>query len=85
MNPFDMVLGIVLIGAISKMYYHYVKNKSETTRHMSELETKFKMTEGAKQGKRIENLEKRVQALETIVIEKDYELKKKFETLAKDR
>ena len=81
MNPFEMVIVIVLIGAGAGVFKAYFKHKESLSRKQSTLETEDLLTRVDNQEKIIRALRKRIEALESIVIRDEYELNRKFKEL----
>ena len=75
MTVFEMVFGIVLIGAIAGMY----KSKQQSKRYHSRSEEEISELDGRMD--KLEDLEKRIQVLETIVTSKNYDLKDEIDRL----
>jgi len=75
MNPFEMVLGIVLIGCVTGVIRRYLR-----VLHARELRGG---DQGAVEGRlaKLETLEERVRTLEAIVTDRGYDLKREFENL----
>jgi hypothetical protein len=81
MDPFQMVIVIVLIVFGSKAFKYYLEHKENfSTKHSGMDIEKILMSLDA-QKKINQALEKRIQALETIIIQDDYELNRKFKEL----
>ena len=75
MQVFEMVVIIVAIVFIYKAISDLSKHKSMHKADISELDERLKKLE------KIENLEERVQVLEKIVTDKNYDLKDKIDSL----
>ncbi|CAN5138213.1 hypothetical protein BH24PSE2_BH24PSE2_04680 [soil metagenome] len=72
MNPFEFVIAVVLIMAIAGLIKHRDKQRFQSREAAPELDAKLK---------RIEDLEHRVQVLEKIVTDRNYDLRRQFEDL----
>lgn len=81
MNPFEMVIVIVLIGVGAGMYKTYLQHKEGLSKKQSTVETEDLRTKVDNQEKIIQALRKRIEALESIVIRDEYELNRKFREL----
>jgi len=81
MNPFEMVIVIVLIGTGAGVFKAYLKHKESLSRKQSTVETDDLLTRVDNQEKIIRALRKRIEALESIVIRDEYELNRKFKEL----
>jgi len=81
MNPFEMVIVIVLIGTGAGVFKAYLKHKEGLSRKQSTVETEELLTRVDNQEKIIRALRKRIEALESIVIRDEYELNRKFREL----
>lgn len=73
MNTFEMVVLIVLISVVAGVVNNYIKSRVDSAGAASE--------ELAEKLARLELLEERVQTLERIVTNRDFELKEKFRNL----
>jgi hypothetical protein len=73
MDPFEMVLGIVLITSIAGVINNHLKAKRSGTR-IHDLDERLN---------KLEVLEQRVQALEAIVTDRSFDLRSKIDELAK--
>jgi hypothetical protein len=73
MDPFEMVLGIVLITSIAGVINNHLKTKNSGSR-IDDLDERLN---------RIEDLEQRVRALESIVTDGNFDLRRKLDELAK--
>lgn len=75
MNPFEMVVVIVLISCAAGVVNNHIKARNSGDR-VSNLDQRLA---------RLEALEKRVQALEAIVTDESFDLKQRFNRLGGDR
>jgi len=75
MNPFEMVVVIVLITCVAGIINNHIKARSSGDR-VSNLDQRLA---------RLETLEQRVQALESIVTDEGFELKQRLNRLGGDR
>jgi hypothetical protein len=73
MDPFEMVLGIVLITSIAGVINNHLQAKRSGTR-IHDLDERLN---------KLEVLEQRVQALEAIVTDRSFDLRSKIDELAK--
>ncbi len=87
MDPFKMVVLIVLIVSIAGVLKSYFDGGGKATNFMNELGLDDTWGEDpASVGehiKKIDELEKRIQVLERIVTTKNYDLKREIDDLAK--
>lgn len=72
MGTYEFVFAIVLLLTIAGMIKHKDKQRFQSRKSAPELDAKFK---------RIDDLEHRVQVLEKIVTDRNYDLKRQFEDL----
>jgi len=73
MDPFEMVLGIVLITSIAGVINNHLKTKRSGSQ-IDDLDERLQ---------RLEDLEQRVRALESIVTDANFDLRRKLDELAK--
>lgn len=71
MNPFEMVVVIVLISIGAGVINNYIKHRSQSVTS----------DDSGDWQKRLELMEERLRVLEKIVTDQDYELKQKFRKL----
>jgi len=71
MNPFEMVVIIVLISISAGVINNYFKHKNQSRA----------ATEDGDWQERLEMMEERLRVLEKIVTDRDYELRQKFRDL----
>lgn len=87
MDPFKMVVFIVLIVSIAGVLKSYFDRGDKGTSFMSELGLDESWggdpTEVGKHIKKIDELEQRIQVLERIVTTKNYDLKREIDDLAR--
>lgn len=72
MNPFEFVLILVFIITVASLIKHRDKQKTVAHKATPDLDAKLR---------RIDDLEHRVQVLEKIVTDRNYDLKRQFEDL----
>jgi hypothetical protein len=72
MNVFTFVVIIVALGVVGRIVREYLRNKHDADPALKDLDQRLA---------KIEDLERRIEALETIVTDKSYELRREFETL----
>jgi hypothetical protein len=73
MQVFEMVVLIVLISVLAGVANNYIKSRGVTgDKHNEELQSRLA---------RLDDLEARVQTLEKIVTDRNFELKEKFRNL----
>lgn len=73
MNPFEMVVLIVLLSLVAGVANNYIKSRSDSAGPASdELNQKLA---------KLDALDERVRTLEKIVTDRDFELKEKFRNL----
>jgi len=75
MNPFEMVLGIVFFGCITKVIIS-IFGRSKPTRNDREIDERLRC---------VEALEERVRVLEKIVTDRRYDLRREFDELERTR
>jgi hypothetical protein len=73
MNPFEMVVLIVLLSLVAGVANNYIKSRGEGDSPASD-ELKQKLA-------KLDSLDERVRTLEKIVTDRDFELKEKFRNL----
>lgn len=80
MGPFRMVVFIVCAVLLYKCFAIWIKSRSEAidNRKIADLERQINEIKNSSE---IESLQKRVGALEEIVIKKEYDLEEKFKNL----
>ena len=81
MNPFEMVIVIVFIGAGVGAFKAYLQHKEGLSKKRSTVEAEDLMMRVDNQERIIQSLKKRIETLESIVIQDDYELDRKFKGL----
>lgn len=81
MNPFEMVILIVLIGTGAGVFKAYLKHRENLSKKHSTLESEDLEMRVDHQEKTIQALKKRVETLESIVVRDEYELDRKFREL----
>lgn len=73
MNPFEMVVLIVLLSLVAGVANNYIKNRSNMGgQGADEFETRLAQ---------LDSLEERVRTLEKIVTDRNFELREKFRDL----
>ena len=70
MNPFEFVLLLVLIITVASLIKHRDRRRAAAGQELAELEARLN---------RLQELEQRVQVLEKIVTDRNYDLKRQFE------
>jgi len=81
MSVFHMVLGIVFLGVVAGMFKHYIDYKTRFDLNKYKFDGKVFSEELDDQKETIRKLEKRIQALESIITSRDFELDQKFKVL----
>jgi uncharacterized protein HemX len=81
MGPFEMVIVIVLIGTGAGIFKTYLQHKENISKKQSKLDTEELCARCEDQEKVIRNLTKRIEVLESIVIQDEFELNRKFKDL----
>ena len=76
MNPFEMVVIIVALGILGGVFKNYFDSRGDM--EASSVERK-------KMERRIHEMEERIQVLERIVTDENYDLKRQFRDLDKDK
>ena len=75
-----MVLGIVFLVIVGKMFSQYLNYRSEKKQLKNDMSSPV-LSKINKQEKKIENLEKRIQIIESIVTDEEFKLNQKFKNL----
>ena len=73
MNPFEMVVLIVLLSLVAGVANNYIKSRAEGDSPASD-DLKQRLA-------KLDSLDERVKTLEKIVTDRDFELKEKFRNL----
>ena len=81
MNPFEMVIVIVLIVFGAGAFKFYLQYKEKLSKNQSAADTIDLETKLANQEKIIQSMKTRIETLESIVIRDEYELDRKFKEL----
>ncbi len=76
MNVFEMVVIIVIVGALARVVSSWLTNRNRN--RADELEDILDKLE------QLEDLESRVRVLEAVVTDQNYDLKQQFSKLEKD-
>lgn len=81
MDPFQMVIVIVLICTGAGIIKTYLKHKESLSKKQSTVDTEALSTKLVNQEKTIQALKRRIEALESIIVQDGYELNRKFKEL----
>jgi predicted Holliday junction resolvase-like endonuclease len=81
MGVFQMVIVIVFLGVIAGMFNKYLEYKKSLNKKRNELDEQIISKELTTQKMINKELEKRIQALESIVTSDEYDLNQKFKGL----
>ncbi|WP_456372568.1 hypothetical protein [Thiolapillus sp.] len=76
MNPFEMVVIIVALGILGGVIKHYFDSRGDLEASSAERK---------RMERRIDEMEQRIQVLERIVTDENYDLKRQFQDLDKDK
>ena len=84
MGVFQMVIAIVFLGVIAGMFNRYLDYKKSLHKKRNELDEQIISKELTEQKMINRELEKRIEALESIITSEEYELDQKFRRLKPD-
>ena len=72
MSVFQMILGIVIVGAIAKVINNFMQYKTKNNETMNGMDERLQ---------KLEDLEERIKTLETIITDQNYDLDQKIKSL----
>ena len=76
MNGFEMIVVIVVVSCATGIINNFIKHKSKG--HSEDLDDLLDRVDA------LDDLEKRVRVLETVITDQNYELRKQFQDLEKE-